>query len=332
MSKRTRTIALIVLVVLCLMGATLYSLRGPLGLRRSAASPLALQPHRDEQPEQQTSRRLTPAPTASASLLSPALPGLTYLGFTAHIFSQGGNSLVYYLYVPQPLNPQRRYPLVLLLHGGGERSRPTYTATQNEQLLLNQSYVRVWSSDYQGPANPHIQERWPCFVLVPQMKQGQQWVNVPINGGSYHQPAQPSIPLQLTKALLERVLQAYSNNIDRTRLYVTGLSNGGYGTWDAIERWPDLFAAAAPIAGAGDPSLAARIKELPIWAFHGSADPVVPVSGSREMIAALRAVGGHPRYTEFAGAGHGVWGYVYSLENSPLRVSDFFPWLFAQHR
>ncbi len=71
---------------------------------------------------------------------------------------------------------------------------------------------------------------------------------------------------------------------------------------------PDLFAAAAPIAGAGNPSKAALIKDLPIWAFHGSADPVVPVSGSRDMIAALRAAGGHPRYTEFAGVGHGVWG------------------------
>ena len=127
-------------------------------------------------------------------------------------------------------------------------------------------------------------------------------------------------------------LQRKYTGIDARRLYITGLSNGGYGTWDAIERWPDYFAAAAPIAGAGDPSKAAVLKDMPIWAFHGSADTVIPVSGSRDMIAAIEAAGGHPRYTEFPGAGHGVWGYVYSLNDSSERVTNFFPWLFSQHR
>jgi len=106
---------------------------------------------------------------------------------------------------------------------------------------------------------------------------------------------------------------------------------GGYGTWEAIERWPNYFAAAAPIAGAGDPSKASTLTHLPIWAFHGSADRTVPVSGSRDMIDAISAAGGNPRYTEFPGAGHGVWGYVYSLGASG-NATDFFPWLFSQHK
>jgi len=145
------------------------------------------------------------------------------------------------------------------------------------------------------------------------------------------QPAQPSLPLALTKELLDDLQRQYSA-IDSNRLYITGLSNGGYGTWDAIERWPTYFAAAAPIAGAGDPSKAAVLKNLPIWAFHGSADSTVPVSGSRDMIAAIRAQGGHPRYTEFTGQGHGVWPYVYSLGTSSLNVTGFFPWLFSQRK
>jgi dienelactone hydrolase len=119
-------------------------------------------------------------------------------------------------------------------------------------------------------------------------------------------------------------LQKQYPNIDPHRLYITGLSMGGYGTWDAIERWPDYFAAAAPLAGAGDPSKASRLVNLPIWAFHGSGDGDVPVSSSRDMIEAIKVAGGHPRYTEYASAGHDIWIMVYS-------TPAFMSWLFSQH-
>lgn len=256
----------------------------------------------------------------------------TYDGYTAQIFTDAqGNSLHYYLYVPQNYNPAKKYPLVLLLHGGGERSNPSNTAEQNEQVLLNDPYAQVWSADYNAPGNPHIQQHWPCFVVVPQLSAGQYWVNVPVNDASYSQPAQPSVGLLVSKEILDALQKEYTG-IDANRLYVTGLSLGGFGTWDAIERWPGYFAAAAPIAGAGDPSKAALLKNLPIWAFHGSADTTVPVAGSRDMIAAIQAAGGHPRYTEFPGQGHETWGFVYGLTGGPLLVTDFYPWLFSQHK
>ena len=276
------------------------------------------------------------ATSPSTSALSPGstsvaiLPG-AYPGFTACKFVDQGSTLTYYLYTPANYDPTKKYPLVLVLEGGGERSKPNYTAAQNEKLLLNDPYARVWSADYNAPGNPHIQQRWPCFVVVPQIPLSQQWVNVNVHAGSYKQPPQPGIPLRLTKALLDDLQQQYSG-IDSNRLYITGLSNGSYGTWDAIERWPHYFAAAVPIAGAGDPSKAAVLKNMPIWAFQGSADSIVPISGSRTMIAAIRAAGGQPKYTEFAGQSHEVWPYVYSLGVSPLNVADFFPWLFAQHK
>ncbi len=272
------------------------------------------------------------ATSASFASNSSQQSEASYFGYTAHIFTNTqGLSLHYYLYIPAHYNPQKKYPLVLLLEGGGERSRPNYTAAQNQQLILNDAYVQVWSADYNAPGNPHIQQRWPCFVVVPQISISEQWVNTPVYNGSYTQPAQPSTPLLLTKELLDTLQQRYAG-IDANRLYITGLSNGGYGTWDAIERWPDYFAAAAPIAGAGDPSKAVVLKNMPIWAFQGSADTVVPVSGSRDMIAAIEAAGGHPRYTEFPGTGHQVWEYVYSLSDSSERVTNFFPWLFSQYR
>jgi predicted peptidase len=256
----------------------------------------------------------------------------SYDGYTMHVFTDAqGNSLHYYLYVPQNYNPAQKYPLVLLLHGGGERSKPTNTAVQNEKVLLNDAYAQVWSANYNAPGNPQIQQYWPSFVVIPQLSTGQNWVNVPVHGGSYSQPTQPATGLLVAKEILDALQKEYTG-IDANRLYVTGLSLGGYGTWDAIERWPNYFAAAVPIAGAGDPSKASVLKNLPIWAFHGSADTTVPVSGSRDMIAAIQAAGGRPRYTEFPGQGHGVWNWVYGLNSSPLVVTNFYPWLFSQHK
>jgi predicted peptidase len=270
------------------------------------------------------------SPKAKATLPSPTV--VSNYGYTTHVFTNAeGLSLTYYLYLPLHYDPHQKYPLVLLLHGGGERSDPHHTSAQNEQVLMSQAYVQVWSAQYSAPGNPDIQQHWPCFVVVPQISLSQQWVNTSVHNGSYTQSPQPGTPLLLTKELLDALQREYAS-IDSHRLYITGLSLGGYGTWDAIERWPNYFAAAAPIAGAGDPSKAGVLTHLPIWAFHGSKDTTVPVSGSRDMINAIRAAGGNPRYTEFPGAGHGVWGYVYSLTDTSDRVPGFFSWLFSQHK
>jgi predicted peptidase len=264
--------------------------------------------------------------------LSESTSITSYAGYSSYVFSDThGNSLSYYLYMPSNYNPAKKYPLVLLLHGGGQRGTPTNTVEQNASALLNDPYALVWSTDYNAAGNPHIQQHWPCFVVVPQLSTGQNWVNVPVHNGSYQQPAQPSAGLLAAKELLDTLQNKYTS-IDANRLYITGLSLGGYGTWDAVERWPHYFAAAVPIAGAGDPSKASLLKDLPIWAFHGSVDATVPVEGSRDMIAAIRAAGGHPGYTEFPNQGHGVWGWVYGLNEGPLLVTNFYPWLFSQHK
>ncbi len=231
-----------------------------------------------------------------------------------------GMKMTYYLYIPANYNPQQKYPLVLILHGGGEVAKPNATAQQNREVLLKQYYVQVWLSSA-------IQQKWPSFILVPQVMSPDRWVNVPASTGSYTMAVQPSNSLHMAKEILDMLQQQYQD-IDPTRLYVTGLSMGGYGTWEAIERWPNYFAAAAPLSGAGDPSKAYLLVHEPIWAFHGTQDTVVPVSGSRDMIAAITQAGGHPLYTEYSNEGHGLWGpgMVYDPKADPA----FFNWLFSQ--
>src|SRR6266566_4223136 len=255
---------------------------------------------------------------------APPLQATTPGNYVTRVFTDAHDmQMTYYLFIPFNYNPQKKYPLVLLLHGGDERANVNNPPDQNRNVLLNQDYVKVWGPGIPGLSSPDVQAQYPTFIVVPQVDDPQHWVDVPASQGSYTLAAQPTDSLRMAKEIVDALQKQYLN-IDSHRLYITGLSMGGYGTWDAIERWPGYFAAAAPLAGAGDPSKASHLVNLPIWAFHGSGDGGVPVSGSRDMIQAIKVAGGHPRYTEYAGAGHEIWAMVYS-------TPAFFSWLFSQH-
>src|SRR5215469_8267927 len=261
--------------------------------------------------------------TAHANPITPT-PTITTGNFITRVFTGAhGMQMTYYLFIPINYDPHIKYPLVLLLHGGDERANVVNPPDQNRNALLNQDYVSVWGPGIPGSSSPDVQSQYPSFIVVPQVDNPRRWVDVPTSQGSYTLAAQPTDSLRMAREIVEAVQRQYLN-IDPHRLYITGLSMGGYGTWDAIERWPGYFAAAAPLAGAGDPSKASRLVNLPIWAFHGSGDGGVPVSGSRDMIQAIKFAGGHPRYTEYASAGHEIWAQVYS-------TPAFFSWLFSQH-
>lgn len=148
-----------------------------------------------------------------------------------------------------------------------------------------------------------------------------RWANMDWSAAKGGMGKEPSTPMRLTLEVLGKLQKEFS--IDDKRLYLTGLSMGGYGTWDLLARHPDMFAAAVPVCGGGDESMAAKMKDVPIWCFHGGADPTVPTQRSRDMIKAIKDAGGNPKYTEYPGVGHNSWDKAYSEKELPA-------WLFAQ--
>jgi predicted peptidase len=223
--------------------------------------------------------------------------------FEARSYTNGSHTLPYRLFVPREYDPAQAYPLVLFLHGAGERG------TDNWLQLTGQTAPLVF-------VQPDNQTVWPCFMMAPQCPSNDFW-------SADWSSDEPSTSLRLTIEVVDALQQEFS--IDPGRLYVTGLSMGGFGSWDAITRYPGKFAAAVPIAGGGAVRLADQCAQTPIWNFHSDDDPVVPVAFSRDMIAAVRAAGGDPIYTEYTGYGHASWVPAYA-------EPDLLLWLFAQAR
>lgn len=227
--------------------------------------------------------------------------------------SDGTNSMPYRLFRPAGHDtPGATFPLVLFLHGAGERG------TNNTSQV---------NSHIDGLVNATQSATYASYLLAPQVPSGQQFVDVPFNTGSFTNATAPaaSTSMNLTIQLVEQLIQTL--NVDRGRVYVTGLSMGGYGTWEIIARRPNLFAAAVPMSGGGNTDNGGLIDQIPLWAFHGSADGTVPVSGSRNMIAAMEAAGGTPEYTELTGQGHAIWSPIY---NDVTTSGQLYPWMYSQ--
>ncbi len=203
--------------------------------------------------------------------------------------ADGKTSMHYVLYLPSGYenNVDQNYALVLFLHGAGERG------TDLTKVLKH------------GPPKLAESKDFPCIIVSPQCAEGQRWEAAALS--------------QLLNQV-ERELR-----VDPNRIYVTGLSMGGYGTWNLIAAEPNRFAAAAPICGGGQPDTAEKIKHLPIWVFHGTDDKAVPHSASEAMVKALKEAGSNVRFTSYQGVGHDSWTATY---NDPV----FWEWLLSQER
>ncbi len=251
----------------------------------------------------------------------------------------GETTLPYRLCKPDFYNPAQKYPLVLALHGAGERGAD------------NQVHIEVhrMATSWADSAN---QEKYPCFVVAPQCPADNRWADQDWSKGYYLISETPiSNEMATVNDLLDSLINEFP--VDTNKMYITGLSMGGYGTWDMISRFPHRFAAAIPMSGGGDSTFAHRIKHIPVWAFHGEKDSTVPVFGSRDMITALERTGRaavftHCRYgdcaglsddelnaaiahgatllyTEWKGKDHVMWAESYDLP-------QLFPWVFAQDK
>ena len=171
------------------------------------------------------------------------------------------------------------YPLLLFLHGIGERG---------DDLAKLKVYgpTRICS-------NPERAAKWPFILVAPQCPESHFWSAAQL------------------KLLVEQICNEYP--VDKNRIYVTGLSMGGFGTWSILASWSELVAAAAPICGGGNPQFASKMANTPIWAFHGEKDPLVPCKMSEDMIAALKEAGNeNVKLTVYPGIGHDSWTKAYA--------------------
>ena len=211
-------------------------------------------------------------------------------GYGRDIFvSSKGDSLPYRMIHPESVKPGEKYPIVLFLHGAGERGN------DNEKQLTHGGQMFL---------NPVNQEKYP---IPAEMPVGQEISPI----------------LQTLKQLLDSYL--VMPEVDTQRVYIIGLSMGAMGTYDLVIRYPEIFAAAIPICGIVNPSRLSAAKDVKFRIFHGDADDVVPVKGSREAYKALKAAGADVEYIEFPGCNHGSW-------NPAFNYPGFMDWLFKQKK
>jgi predicted peptidase len=246
-------------------------------------------------------------------LTFPVLARHQETGFLDRTVTVDGTAYHYQIYVPANWNSGQKWPVILFLHGAGERGED---GLQQTQVGLGAA-IRLHA------------DRYPAIVVMPQCRSGVWWTD-------------PKMEPQ-SLAALQHAMKEFHGDPDR--VYLTGLSMGGYGSWSLAEKYPDKWAAVVAICGGirlppaagqswtpeapgvnsyGDAARKIGSK-LPVWVFHGDADPAVPVEESRRMVEELKAIGSTVKYTEYEGVKHNSWDKAYAELDLPV-------WLFAQHK
>lgn len=230
--------------------------------------------------------------------------------FEAHRHVEGNDTLPYRLYRSQKADMMTEaLPLVIFLHGAGERGNDNHA-----QLKHCIKYF----------LNDTVTSRYPFLLMVPQCPNERRWVNTDWSLPEHTMDSLPTAELRNVMSVLDSLTACGA--VDSTCVYICGISMGGFGTWDALQRWPEKFAAAIPICGGGDPVYAMAMKEIPIYIFHGLQDGIVMFSRSIQMYDALREVGNEEAilviYPEL---GHGCWDEAFS-------TAGLFGWLFGKKK
>ncbi len=229
--------------------------------------------------------------------------------------SERGDTLRYRILYPEKYDASEKYPVVLLLHGGGERGSDNTSQLKNGAALF---------------LKPEHRRDFPCIVIAPQCPANSYWASVQFNRDKYPLvlhfdyglPVTP--PLHSAIDLLKKVVKKEGG--DKKRVYITGLSMGGMGTFEAVYRYPKLFAAAMPICGGGDLKMySKKAAKVPFRIFHGDVDGVIEVKNSREMVQRLKELGADVQYMEYPGVNHNSW------ENA-FAEPDFLSWMFSRRR
>ena len=209
--------------------------------------------------------------------------------------NEDGKTLRYFVMKPAS-GKKQKFPLVVCLHGRGG----------------NTTAASVLAGD-------KMRKDYPCYVIAPVSRSDRVWA---VPEGVSKLKGEHALPLVFDA--IDKLKEEFSD-IDFTRVYVTGQSMGGFGSFGAVSLRPYLFAAAAPICGGWSPKEATRMKGTAFWVFHGADDKTVPVDRSRDMVAALKKAGATTKYSEYKGVGHGSWSRAYA-------DAELWKWMFNQKR
>jgi predicted peptidase len=226
--------------------------------------------------------------------------------FEKHVFVHGADALPYRLLRPAHVDPGQSYPLVIFLHGSGERG------TDNEKQLIHGT--RLFADSIVN---------YPCFMIVPQCPEGRRWCESDWSALTPVQPEEISATSRLLMQLSDSL--ARSLPVDQHRMYITGLSMGAQGSLDLLYRFPNTFAAALTVCGTADVKIAPVIKDIPLWMFHGNKDDVVPFEAADKLYKAITKAGGQVKFTTLDNVGHNAWDYAY-------KEPELLAWLFSQKR
>lgn len=223
--------------------------------------------------------------------------------------------LPYRILYPEGYDKSKKYPLILLLHGGGERGN------DNEKQLAHGAKLFL---------NKNMRIKYPAIVVAPQCPADKYWATSTIDRNTipfkidFDYAKEPNWNLRAANELIKKI--AREESVDVNRIYITGLSMGGMGTFESVYRYPDLYAAALPICGGGDLKLYdSRVNKTPYWIFHGDADAVVNVELSRTMYAKLKTLKANVKYTEYPNINHNSWENAFS-------DPEFLNWMMKQRK
>jgi predicted peptidase len=226
-----------------------------------------------------------------------------------------GNTLPYRVLYPKNYDRTKKYPLILFLHGAGERGN------DNEKQLVHGAKLFLKDEN---------REQFPCIVIIPQCPTDSYWSSVNIDRSTkpstfdfdYTHPL--NWPLVAAMEVVKQVLK--EEGVNKKQLYIMGLSMGGMGTFEALYNFPKVFAAAAPICGGADVNAYdKRVQEIPFWVFHGDADAVVSVDNSRKIVDKLKKLNISVDYSEYPGINHNSWDNAFAEPN-------LLPWMFSKSR
>lgn len=230
------------------------------------------------------------------------------------VFQSDGGTMPYRLLLPKDFDAAKKYPLVLFLHGSGERGN------DNESQLVHGSGLFLQED---------VRNKYPAIVVFPQCAANDSWAKVDVRGEQgkrefvFYEDADPTKAMELLEGLIGFLKNEY--RIDKKQMYVGGLSMGGMGTFELVRRNPRMFAAAFPICGGANPEIAKKLRKVDWWVFHGDADNVVPPKYSTQMVAALKAVGAKVKYSLYPNVGHDSWTNAFA-------EPDLLPWLFSKSK